>query len=92
MPVPTTARRPRAFGSLEVLTVLLVLLVIAQRWVVSVFDGHAVLQTFATVFVAVCVQATPFLVLGVALSALITAVVPTSFWARAGATSPRLVG
>ena len=86
----TTARRPRAFGSLEVLTLLLVVLVVAQRWVVSVFDGHAALQTFATVFVAVCVQATPFLVLGVVLSALITAVVPTSFWARAVPSHPAL--
>src|SRR5690606_2546195 len=33
--------------------------------------------------VAICVQALPFLVLGVLLSAAITALVPPSFWTRA---------
>ncbi|MGL5858057.1 MAG: permease [Angustibacter sp.] len=40
------------------------------------------LQSWATVFVAICVQALPFLVLGVGLSAAITAFVPTSFFSR----------
>jgi uncharacterized protein len=43
----------------------------------------AAMQTFATVFVAIVVQALPFLVMGVALSAAITAFVPAGFWARA---------
>ncbi|WP_243711173.1 permease [Actinomadura sp. KC216] len=43
----------------------------------------AALQNWTTVFVAICVQALPFLVLGVALSAAITAFVPAGFWARA---------
>ena len=37
------------------------------------------LQTWATIFVSICVQALPFLVAGVALSAAITAFVPGSF-------------
>ena len=41
------------------------------------------LQTWAMVFVAICVQALPFLVFGVALSAAITAFVPASFWTGA---------
>ena len=41
------------------------------------------LETAATVFVAIFVQALPFLVLGVLLSAAIAAFVPQSFWARA---------
>nr|WP_232327247.1 permease [Herbidospora yilanensis] len=41
------------------------------------------LQTWSTVFVAICVQALPFLVFGVLLSAAITAFVPASFWIRA---------
>ncbi len=40
------------------------------------------LQTWATLFVAVTVQAVPFLVLGVAVSALIAAFVPSAFFAR----------
>jgi uncharacterized membrane protein YraQ (UPF0718 family) len=47
-----------------------------------VFAGAAI-RTWATVFVAVCVQALPFLVLGVLLSAAITVLVPASFFARA---------
>ncbi|GII84655.1 permease [Sphaerisporangium siamense] len=41
------------------------------------------LRTWSTIFVAICVQAIPFLVLGVALSAAITVFVPPSFWTRA---------
>ncbi|MEV7967442.1 permease [Sphaerisporangium sp. NPDC088356] len=40
------------------------------------------LRTWSTIFVAICVQAIPFLVFGVALSAAITAFVPPSFWTR----------
>jgi uncharacterized membrane protein YraQ (UPF0718 family) len=39
--------------------------------------------TWATIFVAICVQALPFLVFGVALSAAISAFVPASFWTKA---------
>ena len=42
-----------------------------------------VMQSWMTVFVAVLVQALPFLVLGVALSAAIAVFVPASFFARA---------
>ena len=75
------ARRLRVSG-LEILLVLAVLLVIGQRWLVDVFDVPA-LQTGATVFVSIFVQALPFLVLGVLLSAAISAFVPASFWTRA---------
>lgn len=75
--------RARAFGSVEVLTVGVVLLVVAQRWVVGLIAGRPVVETFATIFVAICVQAMPFLVLGVVLSACITAFVPPAFWTRA---------
>jgi uncharacterized protein len=40
-------------------------------------------QAWTTVFLAISVQALPFLVFGVALSAGITAFVPPAFWARA---------
>lgn len=41
------------------------------------------MQTWATIFVALCVQAVPFLVMGVTISAAITAFVPSSFFQRA---------
>ncbi|MBO3745965.1 permease [Streptosporangiaceae bacterium NEAU-GS5] len=60
-----------------------VLLLIAGRFLLSPHLTAPALQTWATIFVAICVQALPFLVLGVTLSAAITAFVPPSFWTRA---------
>jgi len=78
-PLRTSARyRP---GALEYLALGLIVLVIGQRWLVDLFDIPA-LQTGATVFVAIMIQATPFLLLGVVLSGAIAAFVPASFWRR----------
>ncbi|TDE56550.1 permease [Nonomuraea mesophila] len=63
--------------------VVLVALLVVGRFVLAPYLTAPALQTWATVFVAVCVQALPFLVFGVALSAAITAFVPASFWTRA---------
>lgn len=60
---------------------LLVLVLLAQPLLARRFTSPAV-QTWATVFVAVCVQAMPFLVLGVAVSGAIAAFVPPTFFAR----------
>lgn len=60
----------------------LVVLLLAQSWLITIFDGPAV-QTGATIFVAIIVQAMPFLVLGVLLSAGIAAFVPPSVWQKA---------
>jgi uncharacterized membrane protein YraQ (UPF0718 family) len=75
----STQRPPRRFGitSLEILCVLLVLAVVFQDWLASILDVP-ILRTGATVFVAVCAQALPFLVLGVAISGAIAAFVPAS--------------
>lgn len=70
-------------GSLEFLALGLVVLLIGQNWLVGLFDDHPALQTGATVFVAIVVQALPFLVLGVVLSGAIAAFVPASFWRKA---------
>jgi uncharacterized membrane protein YraQ (UPF0718 family) len=59
-----------------------VALLLGQSWLVSIFDQPAV-QTGATIFVAIIVQALPFLVLGVLLSAAIAAFVPPSVWQKA---------
>ncbi len=72
-------RRP---GSLELLVAGMAVLLAGQYWVGDWLDTPG-LQAWATVFVAICVQALPFLVLGTLLSAAITALVPTSFLERA---------
>jgi uncharacterized membrane protein YraQ (UPF0718 family) len=66
-------RRPR-ITSLEVLCVLLVLALVGQGWISRILDVPAI-RTGATVFVAVCTQALPFLVVGVLISGAIAAFV-----------------
>ena len=86
---PAKSVRERKLGSLEFLAILLVLLVIFRGPLSGVISG-ARLQTWTTVFVSVLVQAAPFLVFGVVLSAIIAVFVPRSFWARALPTRPAL--
>nr|WP_235877640.1 permease [Saccharopolyspora karakumensis] len=74
-------RRP-VITSLEVMCGLLVLAVIFQPQLTAVLDVPA-LRTGSTVFVAVCVQAMPFLVFGVLVSGLIAAFVPPHVLHRA---------
>ena len=74
MAAPPTAPPRRRITSLEVLCAVLVLALLAQGSLTQLLDFPAV-RTGATVFVAVCVQAMPFLVLGVLVSALIAAFV-----------------
>jgi uncharacterized membrane protein YraQ (UPF0718 family) len=72
-----------------VLTLLLVMAVLLQGPVRRAL-GAPVMQSWMTVFVAVVVQALPFLVLGVLLSAAIAVFVPPSFFARALPGRPAL--
>jgi uncharacterized protein len=75
-PTQTRAGRPGwRVTSLEVLCVVLVLALVLQDRLVDVLDVPA-LRTGATVFVAVCVQAMPFLVLGTLISGAIAAFLP----------------
>ncbi|WP_449062278.1 permease [Planomonospora algeriensis] len=62
---------------------LVIALLVVGRFALAPHLTSAALRTWATIFVAICVQALPFLVFGVALSAAITAFVPASFWTRA---------
>lgn len=73
----TPGRSRWRITSLEVLCVLLVLALALQQWLVGVLRGPA-LQAGATIFVAVCVQAMPFLVLGTLISGAISAFLPAS--------------
>ncbi|XTZ18574.1 permease [Micromonospora echinospora] len=76
-------------GSVEVLAALLVLLVAFREPIATAISAPR-LQTWTTVFVSVMVQAMPFLVFGVLLSAVIAVFVPRSFWARALPRHPAL--
>jgi uncharacterized membrane protein YraQ (UPF0718 family) len=68
----------------------LVLLAVALQGPIRQALSAPVMQTWTTVFVAVVVQALPFLVLGVLLSAVIAVFVPPSFFARALPARPAL--
>ncbi len=82
-------RKP-LIGSLPVLCAVLVVAALLQTPIARLVDVPG-LRTGATVFVAVCVQALPFLVLGVLLSGAITAFVPPSALARLLPTGPAAV-
>ncbi|MFD4140124.1 permease [Streptomyces sp. NPDC058572] len=77
------------FNSSLVLTMVLVLVVGLQGPIRRALAAP-VMQSWMTVFVAVVVQALPFLVLGVLLSAIIAVFVPPSFFARALPSRPSL--
>jgi len=76
---PEGRRRPS--GSLQILTAALIVLLVAQRQLIGLFE-HPAIQTWSTIFVSITVQALPFLVFGVLLSAAITAFVPPRVFAR----------
>ncbi|MFF7357531.1 MULTISPECIES: permease [Streptomyces] len=79
----------RRLSSPLVLTLTLLLAVLAQSPIRGLL-GTPPMQSWMTVFVAVTVQALPFLVLGVLLSAAIAVFVPPSFFARALPSRPAL--
>jgi len=70
------------FGSLELLAAVLIVVILARGPIVAALSGPGI-QSWTTVFVSVLVQALPFLVFGVLLSAVIAVFVPASFFARA---------
>ncbi|BEL03535.1 permease [Actinoplanes sichuanensis] len=86
---PEPAADSWQIGSLEWLAVVLVLLLLVRNRLAGWLSGPG-LQTWTTVFVSVMVQAVPFLVFGVVLSAVIAVFVPRSFWARALPNHPAL--
>lgn len=68
-------------GALEFLAVGLLALLFLQPYLLDLFDIPS-LQAGSTIFVAIMIQALPFLIFGVLLSGAITAFVPASFWQR----------
>ncbi|WP_406414841.1 permease [Streptomyces sp. NBC_01614] len=79
----------RHLNSSLLLTMLMLGLVLLQSPIRRALSAP-VMQSWTTVFVAVMVQALPFLVLGVLLSAAIAVFVPPSFFARALPRRPAL--
>ncbi|TDC49724.1 permease [Jiangella ureilytica] len=65
----------------ELLMLALLAAVVAQSWAATALD-HPAVQTWATIFVSITVQALPFLALGVTVSGAIAAFVPSSLIAR----------
>ncbi|HEX3781390.1 MAG TPA: permease [Pseudonocardiaceae bacterium] len=85
----STGPGKRRISSLEVLCAVLVVAVLGQNWLGDLLDVPA-LRTGATVFVAVCVQAMPFLVLGVLISGAIAAFVPAKLLRKVLPANPAL--
>ncbi|MGW0509500.1 permease [Streptomyces olivaceoviridis] len=86
---PDGSPRNRRLSSPLALTLVLLPAVLAQSPIRGAL-GTPLMQSWTTVFVAVTVQALPFLVLGVLLSAAIAVFVPASFFARALPGRPAL--
>ena len=72
------------------LVVLLVVIALSTRGLLRGSLDPVALRTWTTVFVAIVVQALPFLVLGVLISGAITALVSPAVLARLLPTSPVL--
>jgi len=81
---PTESRDRKQWrpGALEIFVVAMVIVVIFREQISSMLSGPAI-GAGTTIFVSIVVQALPFLVLGVVLSAVIATYVPASFWRRA---------
>ncbi|MFJ3667654.1 permease [Streptomyces sp. NPDC090106] len=86
---PPPEDQGRHLDSPLLLTMGLLVVLLAQGPVRGLLSTP-VMQSWMTVFVAVTVQALPFLVLGVLLSAAIAVFVPASFFARALPANPVL--
>ncbi|GAA2805736.1 permease [Crossiella cryophila] len=88
-PAATLPARPRRLGSVEVLAAILLLALLSRGELAGLLDQPEV-RTWLTMFVSIVLQAVPFLVLGVLLSAAITVFVPAGFFARALPGHPAL--
>jgi uncharacterized protein len=76
------ARRSRRLDSTDVFCLLLLAAVVA-KFLLSGELNRPAFQAWSTVFVAICVQAAPFVALGVAVSTAIGVFVPPAFFAKA---------
>lgn len=88
-PESEPAVRPRRVSDLAVVATLVVGAAVARPLVGRLLDGPG-LRSWTTIFVAVCIQALPFLVLGVTVSGAIAAWVSPAALARALPARPAL--
>jgi len=86
-PAQPPRRRGRGPSSSELLFVVVLAAFLLRPLLGGIADDPAV-QTWATIFVSIAVQALPFLVLGVLVSGAITAYVPPSVFRRVLPSSP----
>jgi uncharacterized membrane protein YraQ (UPF0718 family) len=86
--VPRRAMAPEARAAWA-FAAIAAALVLGRLFAAPLINARA-LEAWSTIFVAICVQALPFLVFGVTLSAAITAFVPASFWDNALPRRPAL--
>jgi uncharacterized protein len=72
----------RRFSAVEIFAVLAVAALLIRPWLSGALSAPAA-QAWATIFVAIVIQALPFVVLGTLLSAAIAVFVPPGFFATA---------
>ncbi|GAA3728611.1 permease [Salinactinospora qingdaonensis] len=84
LPPSDWGRRPgqRRTTTVWLFALFIAVLAAGNAWLADRLTAEAFLA-WATIFTAISLQALPFLVFGVALSAALTAFVPPSFWQRA---------
>lgn len=88
---PREREHPRSRGEIGLLVVAVVIVAAALlRPVLSDLLGRPAVANWATVFVAIALQAVPFLALGVTISAAIGTFVPATFLARVVPRNPAL--
>ncbi|QBI54665.1 permease [Streptomonospora litoralis] len=80
-------RGPRPLATVWLFALFTLALAAGHAWLGDRLTGEAFLA-WATVFTAISLQALPFLVFGVALSAALTAFVPASFYRRVMPANP----
>lgn len=84
--VERTGLRP---GQTEIVAVLLLAVLLSQRWLLPLLD-HDLFNTWGTIFVAIVVQSVPFLLGGVLLSAIISTFLSERALSRIVPRSPAL--
>ena len=85
----TERRTTRRLTSTDVFCLVLVVAVVARLALPQVW-ARPPIQAWTTVFAAICIQAAPYLVLGVTVSTAIAVLVPPSFFARVLPSRPAL--
>lgn len=89
MSTPHLETRRPALGQAEIVALAILSVLLAGRWLVPLLD-HPSLATWSTIFVAIVVQSTPFLVVGVILSAVISALLSERVLSRVVPRNPVL--